>query len=108
MRKEGSEHEHAVRRYEKARKNFERVRHRRKEVFDYRVAEALDLIKEIKLLISIYRSANMEIRKDACTPPCFKKTIPEVQLPDGFRGNALDWNCDSSENREFIESLNFN
>jgi len=97
-----------VKTYEQARIAYERAKHTRKEEFDHVAAKAKDLVKTVKWFISVYRTSNMEVRKDGKTPPCFNAPIPELPLPGDLHESSLDWDCNMAERRQNIQQPNPN
>ncbi|MBK9270716.1 MAG: hypothetical protein IPM48_03895 [Saprospiraceae bacterium] len=91
---ESRDHQQASRMYQKARIAYEKAKHLRKEEFDIHQAMAFDLIKKARLYISIYHDANIGVRKNGITPPCFKEPIPELKVPELLMAASLDWSCD--------------
>jgi hypothetical protein len=90
LKKESAEAKAAATRLAKAEEWYQQALHRRQKNFE-RVAERARLIKENNdWLIQVYRDANVEARRNASTPACFKEPPIEAQIPAGLQN--LDWN----------------
>ncbi|MDZ7743483.1 MAG: hypothetical protein U5Q03_17530 [Bacteroidota bacterium] len=52
-----------------------------------------NVVEKYQYYISVYRDANLSIRKSAVTPPCFKNRPLALEVPPVFESRTLNWIC---------------
>jgi hypothetical protein len=79
---------------EQAQLDFELKRQRRQKKHEQFKTWAETTIENVEFSISVYRTANLEVRYDGKTPKCFEKPVDMLELPDSLRDVSLDWDCE--------------
>lgn len=96
LKKETKEAREAAIRFEKANREFIRAREVRRKEFDRLSAQAKTILTQAEYYVEVYRTANMEVRRDGKKPDCFKKHPAAIYLPVEFNPELLDWDCNDN------------
>ena len=83
----------ASNRFEATNKAYIEARNRRQKEFERYFTHAKYLKSQIEFLIEVYRTANMEVRKDGLKPLCFKIAPEQIKIPLELNPENLDWDC---------------
>lgn len=96
LKKERREAADAARRFETADKNYIAAREIRRKEFDRLSVHAKTIKAQGEYLVEVYRTANMEVRRDSIKPECFKQQPIPILLPSEFNPDLLDWDCNDN------------
>lgn len=95
QRKESAEEVAAARRLNRAEQEYNLAKQKRKKTFEKFREEAILTQQQVESLITLYRNANMQSRKIAAMPKCFKKPPFEAKIPVIFT-DKLEWDCEEN------------
>ena len=74
--------------------DFELKKQRRHKKHEQFKTWAEASIEHAEFAVSVYRTANLEVRYDGKVPKCFDKPVLTPELPDSLKDVNLDWDCE--------------
>ena len=106
--KENKEAAEASRDLEKAQLKLAYFRQKRQKKHEQFKTDAETMVEHVEFAVSVYRTANLEVRYDGKIPKCFETAAVTPKLPDTLEDANLEWDCDQSISPVKVDTKNLN